>query len=279
MGFRLSVAATAALVTLQRPIARHLPGPRWLAVPLATVLAAQIGTTPLLLSMDASVSVASIPANLLAVPVAGWVMVWGLTAGLVAGLVSAPLASALHWPTGIALSWLELVANRAAHARLGELHLHHLAVLAGGLALIVAAGWRRGLRRVGGGLAVAAMAAAVLTAHAPPPLRTSLATGVVRWHAGDVDVVVLGGAGGRASLSTRAVLEALRRAGVGTIDLLVVADPSVPEDLVATVHRAHPVGATRTPAGGAAVMEIGALRVSIVSVPGRLVVDAVPRGP
>jgi hypothetical protein len=152
-------------------------------------------------------------------------------------------------------------------------------VLAGGLAIVIAARARRGLRRVGGGLAAAAVATAVLSAHAPPPLRTSLATGLVRWHADDVDVVVLGGAGGRTNLSAPAVLEALRRSEVGAIDLLVIADPSVPDGVVEVVSRSHPVAAFRTPSDGPAVIDVGSLVVSVVSVPGRLVVDAVPRGP
>jgi competence protein ComEC len=278
-GFQLSVGAALGIVLLAPRISSVLPGPVAVRDALGVTLAAQLGVAPVLLATFGPVPVASIPANLLCVPVAGIVMIWGLTGGLVAGVVSAPLAAALHLPTRLALTWLELVARRTAHAGLGELLLHQIAALAGGLAVVVLAGSRPAIRRVGGGLAVAAVVSAVLTAHAPPSLRTNLATGLVRWHAGTVDVVVLGGVGGRTNLSTPAVLEAMRRSDLGTIDLLVVADPSVPDDLVELVHRSHPVEVIRMPSDGPAVIDLDSLRVSIVSVPGRLVVDAVPRGP
>ena len=45
------------------------------------------------------------------------------------------------------------------------------------------------------------------------------------------------------------------------------------------IDRSHPVEAIRMPSDGSAVIDLGSLVVSVVSVPGRLVVDAVPRGP
>jgi hypothetical protein len=220
--------------------------------------------------------VASLPANLLGVPVAGLVMVWGLTGGLVAGLVTGPGAALLHVPTGVALWWLELVADRTARAPLGELHAEHLVALAVGLAGLTS---RRPRWRVAAGaLAVAAVLAAVVTANAPVARREALRPGVVRWHGPGVDVVVLGG-GGRSSLGGAGVLESLRRAGVGTIDLLVVADGSVPETVVELVARAHRLGQVHELVDGAGRVEVGSLVVRIVAVPGRLVVDAGPRGP
>jgi competence protein ComEC len=278
-GFQLSACAALGIVLLAPRLASALPGPASVREALGVTLAAQLGVAPVLLATFGPVPVASLPANLLGVPIAGLVMVWGLTGGLLAGVVGGPLAAGLHRPTQLALSWLELVAQRTAHAGLGELRLLQIVVLAGGLAVVVLAAARPDLRRLGGALAVAAVVSAVLTAHAPPPLRATLTAGVVRWHAGAVDVVVLGGVGGRSTMSGTIVLEALRRAGVRTIDLLVVADPSVPEGVVELVHRSHPVGALRTPSDGPAAFELGALLVSIVAVPGRLVVDAVPRGP
>ncbi|MFL6204608.1 MAG: hypothetical protein ACJ739_04600, partial [Acidimicrobiales bacterium] len=75
------------------------------------------------------------------------------------------------------------------------------------------------------------------------------------------------------------LLEALRHAGVDTIDLLVLADDSVPEGVVALVERAHRVGDLHQVHDGAASLEVGDLVVRITSVPGRLVVDAEPRAP
>jgi hypothetical protein len=127
-------------------------------------------------------------------------------------------------------------------------------------------------------MAVTAVLAAVVSAHAPAPRREALRPGLVRWHRGSVDVLVLGG-GGRASLGGAGVLESLRRSGVGTIDLLVVADDSVSTDVVELVARVHPVGQVHDVDDGAATVEVGSLVVRILAVPGRLVVDAMPRAP
>jgi competence protein ComEC len=291
-GFQLSVCAATAIVALAPRLTAVLPGPAPLREALGVTLAAQLGVAPVLLLTFGPVPVASLPANLFAVPVAGLVMIWGLTAGMVAGLSGSPLAGILHVPTRLALAWLELVADRAARAPLGELRLAHMAVLATGLALAVVARERRTPRRVGLGVAALALGAAVVAAQAPPPLRSSPVPGVTRWHAGGTDVVVVGGAGGGRQLGAPAVLEGLRRHGVGTIDLLVVADPSVPEPVVAALVDAHPTvevlaagGAaldglrrpiTRAPPDGA-VLQLGALTLRVVVVPGRLVVDVVPR--
>ena len=151
-GFQLSVAATFGLLVLARPIARRLPGPRWIAESLGVVLAAQAGTVPLLVLAGEAVSVSSIPANLLAVPVAGWVMVWGLTGGLVAGVVGGVVATGLHLPTKAMLAWVDGVAGCAARPvwpRAGG-----MVALCAGLALAGVLGlrgrWRRWVARAVG---------------------------------------------------------------------------------------------------------------------------------
>ncbi|MFL6207193.1 MAG: ComEC/Rec2 family competence protein, partial [Acidimicrobiales bacterium] len=212
VGFQLSTCAAIAIVVLAPRLQGSLPGPAPLREAVAVALAAQLGVAPVLLTTFGPVPVASLPANLLAVPVAGAVMVWGLTAGLVAGAVGSPLALALHVPTRLALAWLQLVARQTARAPLGELRAGQvvaLAVGAGVLALVPRPRWRG----VGAVLVVAALLTAVVAAHAPPPRRQSLQPGVVRWHGPGVDVIVLGG-GGRSSLGGAGLLEALRRAGV-----------------------------------------------------------------
>ncbi len=144
------------------------------------------------------------------------------------------------------------------------------------------------------GLVLAVLGSAVLGAHAPVPLRSAPLTGVVRWHAGGTDVIVLGGVGGRTALGASAVLAALRRGGVREVDLLVVADGSVPEGVIAAVERAHPTGAvlvheraasdgvlataTIAPSGRSAV-DVGAVTVRLVDAGERLVVEAAPRPP
>ncbi len=276
-GFQLSAGASLAILLVAPPLARQLPGPPALRDALAVTVAAQLGVAPVLLLTFGPIPVASLPANLLCVPVAGLVMVWGLTAGMAAGVVGATAAAALHAPTAVAIGWLELVAERSALAPLGELAAVHVLTLAAAFGVAHAS---RGRGRALGALAAAAaLASAVLVAQAEPPLRRALRPGVVRWHSSGAEVVVLGGAGGRSQLSPSPVLAVLRRAGVGTIDLLVVADASVPDDVVELVAASHPVGTVRTLAEGGGSVAIGPLVVRVTAVPGRLVVEAVPRGP
>ncbi len=124
VGFALSVGACAGIAFLAKPIESRLPGPRWLAEPLSVTLAAQLGTGPFLIGVFGGVPVASIPANLLALPAAEPVMVWGLTGGLLAGLLvgwRGGLATRLlQWPTQVLLGWIAAVARRAAWVPLGE---------------------------------------------------------------------------------------------------------------------------------------------------------------
>lgn len=250
VGFRLSVAAAGAIVVGAPALQRALPGPRWLAEPLAVTVAAQLGVAPVLLAAFGPLPLASIPANLLAVPAAGLVMTWGLTGGMVAGLAAEAgldgVAALLHLPTRLLVGWLAGVASRAAALPLGHLRGGEVLAAGVGLALLVAAAHlrspaRRPARAAGGLLAVVAVAVPVLTAHAAPGLRTRLAPGVVRWHAAGTDVVVLGG-GSRTTLGEGAVLEALREAGVRTVDVLVLADARVPDRVLAAVAARHPIG-------------------------------------
>ena len=293
VGFGLSLSAAVAIVVVAPRLVPVLPGPRALREGLAVTVAAQLGVAPFLLSSFGPIPVASVPANLLAVPVAGAVMIWGLTAGLAAGVAGGTqLAWLLHVPTRVALAWLELVARRAAAAPLGALGPWSVAAIAAGLTMVVLAQGSTSRRRHGWAIVMVVLLASAVAARAPAPLRSSLGVGLVRWHQGGTDVVVLGGVGGRTTLAPAAVLEALRRAGVGAIDLLVVGDASVPAALVHDVERAHPTGTTlvqraalpdapvgsvvRADARGGSV-ELGRLTVRVVVVPDRLVVDCLPR--
>ncbi len=130
VAFRLSVAASLGIVALGGPLRSALPGPSWVRTPLAITLAAQIGVAPLLVSTFGGVAVASLPANLPAVPAAGPVMVWGATAGLVAG-VAPPVAGLVHVPTAVLVGWIDAVARAGAAAPLPTLG-------PGGVALVAA---------------------------------------------------------------------------------------------------------------------------------------------
>ena len=130
LGFRLSVAGAAGIIVGAARLEPALPGPRWLAAPLSVTLAAQLAVAPLLVASFGAVPVASLPANLLALPAAGPVMVWGLTGGLVAGLAGDAVATIVHLPTQALLAWIDGVATAAARWPLGRLQAGHVAFLA-----------------------------------------------------------------------------------------------------------------------------------------------------
>ena len=94
LGFLLSVGASAGILLLATPLAALLPGPRPLAEALGVTLAAQVGVAPVLVPVFDGLPVASLPANLLAVPVAGPLMMWGMAAGLPAGIVGGTVGPA-----------------------------------------------------------------------------------------------------------------------------------------------------------------------------------------
>ena len=138
VGFGLSVSASAAILAIAPRLRVALHGPAWVVEPLAVTLAAQLGTLPLLVATFGGVPVASVPANLLAVPAAGPLMVWGITAGLVAGVVPPGAGWLLHLPTSALTSWLAWVASWAAALPLGEVGAPHGAVLALAALFVVA---------------------------------------------------------------------------------------------------------------------------------------------
>jgi competence protein ComEC len=225
LGFRLSVAGSAGIIVLAGRLADWLPGPRWLTVPLGVTAGAQLAVAPLLVQTFGTVDLVSLPANLLAVPAAGPVMMWGLTGGFLAGMVGGPLAAVLHIPSRLLLAWIDVVATTAAARPLGQLHALHILVLVAAVALVALAArpespqaWSRGLRWMAALSTVAVVAAATLGRTPAPPLASVPAgPGAMLWRGGGAAVVVLDGRATETSL-----LPALRSAGVGRVDVLVV---------------------------------------------------------
>jgi competence protein ComEC len=113
IGFWLSVGATLGVTAVGSELAGLLPGSPRLATPVAVTLGAQVGVALPALLVFGRLPLVSVPANLLAVPVAGAVMLYGLPAGLVAGTVD-PLAPVLMAPAGLGVWWVDLIAHRAA---------------------------------------------------------------------------------------------------------------------------------------------------------------------
>lgn len=255
VGFRLSVAGAGGLIVGASRLERAIPGPRWVSAPLSVTLAAQAAVSPLLVTTFGSVPVASLPANLLAAPAAGPLMVWGLTGGMVAGIVGGPVAQVLHLPTRLLLTWLDGVAIAASRWPLGDLRAGHLAVLGGGALALAAAGSlhrrRRGvLGRALGAAGCVAVVAPVLAASAavgaagPGPAERALGAGATLWRSGGAAVVVLDG-----RARGEVVLSGLRREGVARVDVVVLRTGArAAGDVAALLRRRWPAAALLAPA-------------------------------
>jgi competence protein ComEC len=115
VGFWLSSGATAGVCVIAPALAARLPGPGWLRTPLAVTLGAQLGVVVPSWLVFHRLPLVSLPANLLAVPVAGFVMLFGIPAGLLSALVS-PLAPLLMAPCAAGTRWVATVAYLAADA-------------------------------------------------------------------------------------------------------------------------------------------------------------------
>ena len=113
IGFWLSVGATAGVCTVGPWLAHRLTmfGP--LALPLGITLGAQLGVVLPSVWVFGRLPLVSVVANLLAVPVAGVVMLYGLPAGLVAGSVPA-VAGVVMLPARVGTRWVDTVASLGA---------------------------------------------------------------------------------------------------------------------------------------------------------------------
>ncbi len=117
VGFVLSCGASLGIALFSRPITERLRGPVWMREVLGVTAAAQIGVAPVLIPVFGSMPLVTLPANLLAVPLAAPLTMWGLVAG-VAGGVARPLSPAiprlLELPTVALLHALISVADLAS---------------------------------------------------------------------------------------------------------------------------------------------------------------------
>ena len=118
MGFALSVTATSALILLGPPLIRLLMRimPVFCAEMLAAPIVASLWCTPLILAMSGKVPLYSVPANLVAAPLAPLSMLAGLAAlgFMLLGLPA--LADVCLRAGGLAAQGIEWAAHTAAHA-------------------------------------------------------------------------------------------------------------------------------------------------------------------
>lgn len=119
VGFWLSVGATAG-VALATPWWWHrLAGPDWWRGPLAVTLGAQTGVVVPSVLVFGRLPVVALVANLLAMPVAGVVMLVGAPAALLGRLLPLGARTVLMWPLGRATRWVRWVAEVAARLEPG----------------------------------------------------------------------------------------------------------------------------------------------------------------
>jgi len=110
VGLQLSAAATAGIVLWSGSLARLLPLPGLLSVPLAVTLAAQAGVAPVLIGAFGELSVIAPVANLLAVPAVAPATVLGIGAGL-AGAAHPVLGELVARPIAPFASWILWVGD------------------------------------------------------------------------------------------------------------------------------------------------------------------------
>lgn len=217
VGFLLSVGASAGIILLARPVAERVPGPRWLAEVVGVTAAAQVGVAPVLLPVFGGVPLASLPANVLAVPAAGPLMVWGLTGGVAAGILGPPFDRWLHLPSAWLVGWIAAVARWGAALPLGTLRAGQALALVAIGCMGVLLGRHRS-RRVLPGVAVATVLVLLVPlVRAPADLAGADAGAGARvWRAGGAVVVLLD------DPWVPGLLEQLRDTRVRRVDVLVV---------------------------------------------------------
>lgn len=207
LGFTLSVVATAGLV-LWAPrilgwfdrgrVMRRMPfGFR---AALALAIAAQAATVPIIASLGSGISLAAVPANLLAAPAVPWVTVFGLLAALLAPVLP-PLAHAAAWAAAPGGWWIAEIAHRASALPLAVLPWPGgwagalAAGLAGAAAFAVGRGWRRfGIGDARPLIVTVAVAAAALVTIRPPGQWPPPDWVVVACDVGQGDALVVRGA-------------------------------------------------------------------------------------
>ncbi|HWB36297.1 MAG TPA: ComEC/Rec2 family competence protein, partial [Rugosimonospora sp.] len=231
-GFALSVCATGGLLLLApgwRDALRRKGVPAGLAEALAVPAAAQLACSPVIAGISATVSLAAVPANLLAEPAVAPATVLGVLAAVASPVwpgAAGFLAFLGSWPA----RWLIVVAHTGAHLPAAVLPWPGgtggallMAVLLA-VALVIA---RRPVLR----LAAVVCAAAAVIGAAPgavlgggwPPDRPL----IVVCDVGQGDAIVLPVAPGRAVVvdtgpEPTATDECLRELHVVTVDLLVL---------------------------------------------------------
>jgi competence protein ComEC len=250
-GWQLSFAAVVGLLALAPPLREALTRRR-LAVPVAEVaaitLAATVATAPLMALHFGQVSLASLPANLIAAPAVAPIMWLGMLAIALAQL-SPALAAPLNVLCAPLLGYLEWVAHVAAGAPLAALPFR----LGGPLALTAAYAALGGvvLALVKGGR----IAQRVLDTRGRAQASRAIAgDGAIRWVApGSVATSAARAGRIRAAVAAAVVALAIALVGVAIARSRHAARPN-PRELVVSFLDVGQGDATLLQRGGASVL-------------------------
>ncbi|WP_028060133.1 ComEC/Rec2 family competence protein [Candidatus Solirubrobacter pratensis] len=241
-GWQLSFAAVASLLAaapaLAGALGRRMPAA--VAEVAAITLAATVGTAPLMALHFGQLSLASLPANLIAAPAIAPVMWLGMLAAAAAQAAPA-LAAPFTALTGPLLVFIQWVAHESAGAPLAAVPVHAppaavLAIWAGAIGLFAAWMRRRRHRPALGGrtrrrrLAIPALAAVAVAgvtqarAGAPRLARGEMLVSFLDVGQGDATLIQLDGSAVLVDTGPPEgpVLERLRQAHVKRLDALVL---------------------------------------------------------
>lgn len=232
LGFQLSVVATLGLLIVAPKLASSLRGGA-LGAAVAVTLGAQLAVAPLLAMQFRQFSVASLPANILAIPAVGPATVLGFAAAA-AGAVHEPAGVAVATAARPALAWISAVAgtfSRVPSASVGLPGGGLGVVLVGVMAAVPLLALRL-RKRIRGAPILLAIALVVATtawgrALGPAPLDGLVLTAI---DVGQGDAWLVRTPKGATMLvdagpDPHLILTKLRQIGVRKIDLLVLSHP------------------------------------------------------
>lgn len=125
VGWWLSMSGAAGLIfftpAITSLIARRVSSDAdsfgWANQWVSPMCAAQLGVLPVSALVFGVPSAWAIPCNVLAVPVAGVVMLVGLPVAVISGFVPTWLAGPLMWPLGVGVRWVDTVAALGSRLR------------------------------------------------------------------------------------------------------------------------------------------------------------------
>jgi competence protein ComEC len=267
LGFQLSVVATLGLLIVAPRLTAALRGGGLGAV-LGVTLGAQLAVAPLLAMQFHQFSVASLPANVLAVPAVAPATVLGFAAAA-AGAIHEPAGVALATAARPALAWISTVAatfSRVPNASVGLPGGAIGAVVIVVLAVLPLVALR--IRRLRGAPIVLATALLVATtawasALGPAPPSGMVLTAI---DVGQGDAWLVRTPRGATMLvdagpDEHVILAKLRTLGVRTIDLLVLSHPHADHvEGLPSVIASIPVGRVIEPGLDAEIAALPALR-------------------